>query len=143
MKKNKKVGLTKDEVSAMKEYIEELNNDKKLDKKNGEKAVAAALAKMNETDRKIGERIHELITSTAPILIPRTWYGMPAYSKEDKVICFFQNSGKFKTRYSTLGFSDKANLDDGAMWPTAYAITKLGPNEEAKIVALVKKALKQ
>ena len=143
MKKNKKVGLTKDEVSAMKEYIEELNNDKKLDKKNGEKAVAAALAKMNETDRKMGKRIHELITSTAPILIPRTWYGMPAYSKEDKVICFFQNSGKFKTRYSTLGFSDKANLDDGAMWPTAYAITKLGPNEEAKIVALVKKALKQ
>ena len=143
MKKTKKMGLTKDEVSAMKEYIEELNNDKKLDKKNGEKAVAAALAKMNETDRKIGERIHELITSTAPILIPRTWYGMPAYSKEDKVICFFQNSGKFKTRYSTLGFSDKANLDDGAMWPTAYAITKLGPNEEAKIVALVKKALKQ
>lgn len=143
MKKTKKMGLTKDEVSAMKEYIEELNNDKKLDKKNGEKAVAAALAKMNETDRKIGERIHELITSTAPILIPRTWYGMPAYSKEDKVICFFQNSGKFKTRYSTLGFSDKANLDDGAMWPTVYAITKLGPNEEAKIVALVKKALKQ
>ena len=141
MKKTSKVGLTKDEVSAMKDYLKELNNDKKLDKKNGEKAIAAALAKMNETDRKMGERIHEIITSTAPTLIPRTWYGMPAYSKDDKIICFFQNAGKFKARYSTLGFSDKANLDEGKMWPTGFALTELTPAEEKRITALVKKAV--
>ena len=128
-------GLSKDEIAAMKEYLKEKNA-----KANGEEAVLAAIAKMKEPDRSMAKQIHAIIKASAPDLSPRTWYGMPAYAKGDKVICFFQNAGKFKARYSTLGFSDKANLDEGKMWPTSFALLKLTPTEEAKIATLVKKA---
>jgi len=107
---------------------------------NGESIVLANIAEMPEPDRTMGERLHEIIKASAPDLTPRLWYGMPAYSKEGKVICFFQNAQKFKTRYSTLGFNDNANLDEGNMWPTAFAIMELGAEEEATIIDLVKKA---
>ena len=128
-------GLSKDEIAAMKEYLKEKNA-----KANGEEAVLAAIAKMKEPDRSMAKQIHAIIKASAPDLSPRTWYGMPAYAKGDKVICFFQNAGKFKARYSTLGFSDKANLDEGKMWPTSFALLKLTSTEEAKIATLVKKA---
>ena len=108
----KKKGLNKQETNAMKEYLKEKNT-----KNNGEAAVLAAIAKMKEPDRSMAKRIHEIVKAAAPDLSPKTWYGMPAYAKGDKIICFFQNAGKFKARYSTFGFSDKANLDDGKMWP--------------------------
>ena len=111
-------------------------------KVDGETAVLEKLAEMSEQDRAMGERLHEIIKTSAPDLTPRLWYGMPAYVKEGNVICFFQNSQKFKTRYATLGFSDKANLDEGNMWPTYYAIMELTANEEAKIASLIKKAVK-
>ncbi len=130
-------GLTEEEVAAMKEHIEELN----ADKEDGKAAVLSKIEKMPEPDRTLAKRIHAIITSAAPDLSPRTWYGMPAYSKGDKVICFFQNASKFKARYSTLGFSDKANLDDGEMWPTSFAVKKLTPAEEKRIVELVKRAV--
>ena len=130
-------GLTEEEVAAMKEHIEELN----ADKEDGKAAVLSKIEKMPEPDRALAKRIHAIITSAAPDLSPRTWYGMPAYSKGDKVICFFQNASKFKARYSTLGFSDKANLDDGEMWPTTFAIKRLGQVEEKRIAALVKRAV--
>ena len=107
----------------------------------GEKAVRAAIAKMAEPDRKIAERIHATVRKVAPELVPRTWYGMPAYSKDDKVVCFFRDAGKFKDRYSTFGFNDKANLDDGSMWPTSYAVTKLTKADEKQIGDLVKQAV--
>jgi uncharacterized protein YdhG (YjbR/CyaY superfamily) len=107
----------------------------------GEKAVRAAIAKMAEADRKIAERIHATVRKVAPELTPRTWYGMPAYSKDDKVICFFRDAGKFKERYSTFGFQDRANLDDGSMWPTSYALPKLTKADEKKIGDLVKQAV--
>ena len=107
----------------------------------GESAVLAKIAEMPEPDRTIGGRLHALITASAPVLSPRLWYGMPAYAKDGTVVCFFQSSEKFKTRYMTLGFSDKANLDDGAMWPTAFALKELTAAEEARIVALVKRAV--
>jgi uncharacterized protein YdhG (YjbR/CyaY superfamily) len=107
----------------------------------GEKAVLAAIAKMAEADREIAERIHAIVRRVAPELTPRTWYGMPAYSKDDKVVCFFRDAGKFKDRYSTFGFNDKANLDDGSMWPTSYAVTRLTKADEAKIAKLVKQAV--
>jgi uncharacterized protein YdhG (YjbR/CyaY superfamily) len=107
----------------------------------GEKAVLESIAKMAEVDRKVAERVHAIVRKAAPELIPRTWYGMPAYSKDDKVICFFKDAGKFKERYSTFGFNDKANLDDGSMWPTSYAVTKLTKTDEKKIGDLVKQAL--
>jgi uncharacterized protein YdhG (YjbR/CyaY superfamily) len=107
----------------------------------GEKAVLAAIAKMAEADREIAERIHAIVRRVAPELTPRTWYGMPAYSKDDKVICFFKDSGKFKERYSTFGFNDRANLDDGSMWPTSYALPKLTKVDERKIGELVKRAV--
>ncbi|MDE1873808.1 MAG: DUF1801 domain-containing protein [Candidatus Micrarchaeota archaeon] len=132
----KSKGLTKEEIGAMKEYLHEKNA-----KVNDENAVLAAIAKMKEPDRSIAKRVHTIIRKNAPDLSPRTWYGMPAYSKGDKVICFFQNAGKFKARYQTLGFSDKANLDDGNMWPSSFALTKLTAKEEEKIAALVKKAV--
>ena len=144
MKKNAKkvdkrtTGLTTLELNAMKERIQELN----ANKTNGEKDVLAAIAKMEGSDRAMGKRIHTIIMDNAPNLLPRTWYGMPAYAKGDKVICFFQNAGKFKARYSTLGFSDKANLDEGKMWPTAFALKELNAKEEAMIIALIKKAVK-
>jgi uncharacterized protein YdhG (YjbR/CyaY superfamily) len=106
----------------------------------GEAALLAAVKAMKEPDRSMAERIHAIVTATAPDLIPKTWYGMPAWARDDKAVCFFQSSQKFKTRYSTLGFSDKANLDDGAMWPVAYSLTKLTGAVEKEIAALVKKA---
>ena len=106
----------------------------------GEKAVLAAIAKMARADREIAERIHAVVRKAAPDLTPRTWYGMPAYSKDDKVVCFFKDAGKFKDRYSTFGFNDKANLDDGSMWPTSYALVSWSPGVEKKIVALVRSA---
>ena len=133
---NKGKGLNKEEIAAMKEYLKEKNA-----KAKGEEAVLAAIAKMKEPDRSIAKRIHAIVKASAPELSPRTWYGMPAYAKGDKVICFFQNAGKFKARYSTFGFTDKANLDEGKMWPTGFALTELTPAEEAKITALVKKAM--
>ena len=114
----------------------------RAEKSDGETAVLTKLAEMSEQDRAMGVKIHEIIKTNAPELTPRLWYGMPAYSKEGKVVCFFQNSQKFKTRYSTLGFSDKANLDDGNMWPTSYAIMELTPKEQTIIASLIKKAVK-
>ncbi len=134
---NKKKGLTKEEIAAMKEALKERN----AGDANGESAVLAKIVKMPEPDRSMAKRVHAIVRETAPSLVPRLWYGMPAYSKDEKVICFFQDANKFKARYSTLGFSDKANLDDGSMWPTTFAIKKLTPYEEAKIASLVKKAV--
>jgi len=108
----------------------------------GEKVVLEAIEKMAADDRKMAERIHSIIRKAAPELVPRTWYGMPAYSKDDKVICFFKDAGKFKERYATFGFNDNATLDQGSMWPTAYALTKLTKADETKITALVKQAVK-
>ena len=130
-------GLSKEEVAAMKEYMEELN----ADKKDGEAMVLKKIADMPEPDRTLGKRIHAIIMASVPSLVPRTWYGMPAYSKGDKIICFFQNASKFKARYATLGFSDKANLDDGEMWPTSFAVKKLTSAEEKRIAELVKRAV--
>ncbi|MDH2907446.1 MAG: hypothetical protein PXX83_05040 [Candidatus Nitrosotalea sp.] len=130
-------GLTDEEIAAMKEHIQELN----VDKASGESAVLTKIAEMPEPDRTMAKRLHVIIKASAPALSPKTWYGMPAYAKDDKVICFFQAAHKFKARYATLGFSDKANLDEGTMWPTAFALKKLTASEEAKIVALMKKAV--
>ena len=113
----------------------------RADKADGESAVLAKIAAMPEPDRAIGERLHAIIKATAPALAPRLWYGMPAYARDGKVVCFFQSAQKFKTRYATLGFSDTANLDEGAMWPTAFALIELNAAEVAKIGALVKKAV--
>jgi uncharacterized protein YdhG (YjbR/CyaY superfamily) len=110
-------------------------------KEDGESAVLAKIDEMKDPDRGMARRIHTMITESAPSLSPRLWYGMPAYSKDDKVVCFFQSGQKFKTRYATFGFSDKANLDDGNLWPTAFALRQLTPTEEATIIALVKKAV--
>ena len=130
-------GFTEEERLAMKERIQEL----KADKADGESAVLAKIAAMREPDRALGKRLHAIIRASAPALSPKLWYGMPAYAKDDKVVCFFQCAQKFSTRYATLGFSDKANLDEGALWPTAFALKKLTATEEARIDALVKKAV--
>ena len=130
-------GFTAEERAAMKEYVEELKG-----KGEGEDEVLAKIGAMKEPDRGMAKRLHAIVRTNAPDLAPKTWYGMPAYAKGDKVVCFFQSAQKFKSRYATLGFSDKANLDDGAMWPTAFALKELTPTEEAKIVALLKKAVK-
>ena len=113
----------------------------RADKADGESAVLATIAKMPEADRALGERLHALIKASAPALAPRLWYGMPAYARDGKVVCFFQSAQKFKTRYATLGFMHEANLDEGAMWPTAFALKELTAAEEARIGALVKKAV--
>lgn len=131
-----KKAFTAEERAAMKEHVKELEGSG-----DGEKAVLAKIAAMPEPDRALGRRVHAVITDAAPDLAPRLWYGMPAYARDGKVVCFFQNASKFKYRYSTLGFMDKANLDDGRMWPTTFAITELTAAEEARIAALVKKAL--
>ena len=115
--------------------------DQRADKAEGESAVLAKIAGMPEPDRVLGERLHAIIKASAPALSPRLWYGMPAYARDGNVVCFFQSAEKFKTRYMTLGFSDKANLDEGAMWPTAFALKELTAAEEARISALVKKAV--
>ncbi|HTJ89792.1 MAG TPA: DUF1801 domain-containing protein [Acidocella sp.] len=131
-------GFTDEERAAMKARRQELRQDARVD---GESAVLAALAAMPEPDRIMGERLHRMIKAAAPNLSPKTWYGMPAYARDGNVVCFFQSAQKFKTRYATLGFSDKANLDDGKMWPTAFALKELGEVEEARIGVLLAKAL--
>jgi uncharacterized protein YdhG (YjbR/CyaY superfamily) len=130
-------GFTAEEKAAMKARAKELKATE-----DGETAVAQALRKMSPDDRAIGERINTLVRETAPELIPKTWYGMPAYANKDgKVICYFKNAGKFKMRYSELGFNDAASLDEGSMWPIVYALTKLTKSDEARIVKLVKQAV--
>ncbi len=131
-------GFTDEERAAMKERARELKTE--AGKAGGEADVLAKIAEMAEPDRTMAERLHALIKASAPALSPRTWYGMPAYARDGKVVCFFQSAQKFKTRYATLGFSDEANLDEGTMWPTAYALTELTAADEARISALVKKA---
>src|SRR5690242_18380833 len=144
-KKNtqKSQGFTDEERAAMKNRAQELKAEARAnkDKAEGENAVLAAIAAMQEADRAMAERLHALIKASAPDLSPRTWYGMPAYAKDGNVLCFFQSGHKFKTRYATLGFSDKANLDEGVMWPTAFALKELTTAEEARIGALLKRAV--
>jgi uncharacterized protein YdhG (YjbR/CyaY superfamily) len=134
-------GFTEEERAAMKERVLEFKARRSSVHSNGEEDVKAKIAQMAASDRAMAERLHAIIKAHAPTLVPRTWYGMPAYSKDDQVLCFFRNAGKFKTRYATLGFSDEAKLDDGQMWPTDFALTGLTSTEEARIVALLKKAL--
>ena len=126
----------------MKERAKELKAEERAnkDKAEGESAVLAAIAAMQEPDRAMAKRLHAIIKASAPALSPKTWYGMPAYARDGKVVCFFQSAQKFNTRYATLGFNDTANLDEGALWPTAFALKELTAAEEAKIGALVKKA---
>jgi hypothetical protein len=138
-------GFTGDERAAMRERAQEAKSaarrGSRATKADGESDVLAKIAEMPDHDRAIAERLHAIIMAAAPGLSPRTWYGMPAYAKDGKVVCFFQGAHKFKTRYATLGFSDKANLDEGAMWPNAFALKELTATEEARIGALVKRAL--
>jgi uncharacterized protein YdhG (YjbR/CyaY superfamily) len=131
-------GFTAEERAAMKERAAELKAE--ANKADGEKALLAKIAEMKGPDRAMAKRLHAIVTASAPALSPKTWYGMPAYAKGDKVLCYFQSAEKFNSRYATFGFSDTANLDKGAMWPTAFALKELTGAEEAKIAALVKKA---
>jgi len=133
-------GFSPEEKAAARERVRELKAE--AAKADGKTELLAAIAKMQAPDRAIARRVHDLITAAAPALTPKTWYGMPAYAKDGNVICYFQNAGKFKVRYQTLGFSDKAKIDDGAMWPIQYALSELTATEEAKITALVKKAVR-
>ena len=138
-------GLTVEERGAMKERVKELKaaarRGPRADKADGESDVLAKIAEMQERDRAMAERLHAVIKASAPALSSRLWYGMPAYAKNGKVVCFFQSAQKFNTRYATFGFSDEANLDEGAMWPIAFALTELTDYDEARIGALVKKAV--
>ncbi len=137
-------GFSDEERAAMKERALELKAEERASKNKaaGEQILLAAIAKMPEPDRSMAKRIHEIVKATAPNLLAKTWYGMPAYANQDgKVVCFFQGASKFKYRYATLGFQEDAHLDEGAMWPTSFALTKLTATEEAKIAALVKKAV--
>ena len=129
--------FTEEERGAIRDRVQEM----KAGKREGESAVLAKIAEMREPDRTMAKRLHTIIRESAPALTPRLWYGMPAYAKDDKVVCHFQAAAKFKTRYATFGFSDKANLDEGNMWPTGFAVKGLTPAEEAKIAALVKEAV--
>ena len=131
-----KKGFTAEEKAAMRARAKELK-----EKEDGDSAVRAAIAAMTPADRALAKRVDELVRAAAPGLTPKTWYGMPAYAKDGKVVVFFKNAGKFKSRYSNLGFSDNANLDDGSMWPTEFALTKLTPADEKTITTLVKKAV--
>ena len=142
-KGKKDKGFTGDERAAMKERAKELKVEARAnqDKAEGESAVLAAIAEMQEPDRGMAGRLHVIIKATAPDLASKTWYGQPAYTKEGKVVCFFQPAQKFNTRYSTLGFSDSAALDDGGMWPVSFALKELTATTEARIVALLKQAL--
>ena len=133
-------GFTAEERAAMKERAQELKAE--AAKADGEKALLAKIAEMKGTDRDLATRIHALVTAAAPSLSPKTWYGMPAYAKDGKIVCFFQSAEKFDARYATFGFSDEANLDQGVMWPTSWALRKLTAAEEKKITALVKKAVR-
>ncbi len=147
MSDKKSKGFTDEERAAMKERAKELKTEArresraKQDRAEGESDVLAKIAEMSEPDRTMAKRLHEIIKATAPDLSPKTWYGMPAYARNGKIICFFQCAQKFDTRYATLGFSDGANLDEGALWPVTYALKDLTATEEAKISALVKKAI--
>jgi uncharacterized protein YdhG (YjbR/CyaY superfamily) len=141
----KSEGFTDEERAAMKERAQELKAEarrgRRADQADGESDVLAKIAEMPEPDRTMAKRLHAIIKTSAPALSPKTWYGMPAYAKDGKVVCFFQSAQKFKSRYATFGFSDEANLDEGAMWPTSFALKGLTTAEEARIGALVKKAV--
>ena len=140
MSAKKSEGFTAEERAAMRERAKELKAEAR--KADGERAVLAKIAEMRGSDRAMAERLHEIVKASAPALSPKTWYGMPAYANKDgKVVCFFQSAQKFNARYATLGFSDEANLDEGAMWPTSFALKELTATEEAKISALVKRAV--
>src|SRR5918992_1652010 len=145
MSAKKAKGFTDDERSAMKERAQELKAEARrgprADKADGESAVLAKIAEMPKPDRALAKRLHAIIKASAPALSPKTWYGMPAYARDGKVVCYFQSAHKFKSRYATLGFNDEAKLDEGAMWPTAFALKELTAAEEARIAALVKKAV--
>jgi uncharacterized protein YdhG (YjbR/CyaY superfamily) len=138
-------GFTAEERAAMKDRARELKAEgrrgTRAGKADAESAVLAKIAEMPEPDRTMAERLHAVIKASAPVLSPKLWYGMPAYAKDGKVVCFFQSADKFKSRYATFGFDDKANLDEGAMWPTSFALKELTPDGEARIGALVKKAV--
>ena len=135
-------GFTAEEKAAMRERAKELKAEARAnrDRAAGESDVLAKIAEMPESDRVMAERIHAIVSASAPQLMPKTWYGMPAYAADGKVVCFFKGAHKFDSRYATFGFNDPANLDDGSMWPTSYALTKLTPADEKKIAALVKQA---
>jgi uncharacterized protein YdhG (YjbR/CyaY superfamily) len=136
-------GFTSEEKAAMKARAQELKAEARAskDKAEGENSVLAAIAALKEPDRSMARRLHELIKVNAPVLSPKTWYGMPAYARDGKVVCFFQGAQKFNTRYATFGFSDTATLDEGALWPVAFALKELTSAEEARIITLVKKAI--
>ncbi len=141
MSAKKSEGFTAEERAAMRERARELKAE--AQRADGERAVLAKIAEMQGPDRAMAERLHEIVKASAPVLSPKTWYGMPAYAKDGKVVCFFQSAQKFNARYATLGFSDTANLDEGAMWPTSFALKELSATEEARIGALVKRAVSQ
>ena len=136
-------GFTSEERAAMRERAKEVKAEARANKNRaeGESDVLAKIAEMPEPERAMAKRLHEIIKASAPALMPKLWYGMPAYTKDGKIVCFFQCAQKFNTRYATLGFNDTANLDEGAMWPTSFALKELNAAEEARIVALVKKAV--
>ncbi|HEX4298062.1 MAG TPA: DUF1801 domain-containing protein [Devosia sp.] len=133
--------FSQEERDAMREYVDEKKAGKGAKKEDGAAQVQAAIAKMADADRRLAERVHTIVMAAVPELEPKTWYGMPAYAKDGQTICFFQNAGKFKARYSTLGFSDKARLDDGNMWPASFALLKLSAADEKRIAELVKTAV--
>ncbi len=135
----KSKGFSAEERAAMKERAQELKAEARA--ADGEKTLLAKVAEMPPADRKMATRVHEIVKANAPALMPKTWYGMPAYAKGDKVLCFFQSAHKFKSRYATIGFTDEANLDAGAMWPTYFALKELTADDEKKLAALVKKAV--
>ncbi|WP_225562908.1 DUF1801 domain-containing protein [Rhodanobacter sp. DHG33] len=139
----KKATFSAEEKAAMKAYAQELKAQARADRtrEDGEREVLAAIAKMPQADRTLATRVHALVKAHAPALVPKTWYGMPAYTLDEKVVCFFKDALKFKDRYATLGFNDKAKLDDGAMWPTAFALKTINADVEKRIAALLKKAL--
>jgi uncharacterized protein YdhG (YjbR/CyaY superfamily) len=143
MSAKKTKGFTDEERAAMRERAKEQKAEARANKNRaeGESDVLAKIAEMQEPDRAMAERLHEIVKASAPALSPKTWYGMPAYAKDGKVVCYFQSAQKFNSRYATLGFNDEANLDEGAMWPTSFALKELTAAEEAKISALVKRAV--
>jgi uncharacterized protein YdhG (YjbR/CyaY superfamily) len=134
-------GFTEEERAAMRERARELRAAARGGRGDGERDVLAKIAEMPEKDRALAERVHAIVTTAAPALSPKTWYGMPAYARDGDIVCFFQAAQKFKARYATFGFSDKANLDEGTMWPTSFALKELTAAEEARIAALVKRAV--
>jgi uncharacterized protein YdhG (YjbR/CyaY superfamily) len=138
--RRKTQGFTAEEKAAMKDRVKEMKAARSGGSADPESEVLAKIAEMAPSDRAMAMRVHEIVKANAPMMTPRLWYGMPAYAKDERVVCFFQSGQKFKTRYATMGFSDKAKLDEGPMWPNSYAINELTPEAEARITALVKKA---